>query len=275
MQEDIGRAKEPADEANNPESSKKIQENEQLLESEDVDEIKISEYTTDTIDIGKIENASSIQDRYEIKVYIIGCVNNPGIITIKEGQLLYEAIEAAGGVTEDADLQNINMVYQLTQNVMINILPKNIVKINMASEYGNDDADNAGPGVQIIKDTGDAVIQYTSSVTGCDKQNNNNNEADFSKTTNEKGKVNINKASIDELDTLPGIGKTIAESIIEYRESKGKFKKIEDIMNVPGIKKNDLSKSKILLLLTRACSEKRFMQGDHHFHHLGYFWGKF
>jgi len=48
-------------------------------------------------------------------------------------------------------------------------------------------------------------------------------------------KVNINTAGVDELVTLPGIGKAYAERIVEYRQKNGPFKKVEDIINVRGI----------------------------------------
>ena len=48
-------------------------------------------------------------------------------------------------------------------------------------------------------------------------------------------KVNINTAAVDELQTLPGIGKAYAERIVEYRQKNGPFKKVEDLMNVKGI----------------------------------------
>src|SRR3989339_360682 len=62
----------------------------------------------------------------EIKVYIVGCVNNPGIVTLKKGQLLNDAIVLAGGVTKDADIENINLVYELKENVMIRIKSKEL-----------------------------------------------------------------------------------------------------------------------------------------------------
>ena len=59
--------------------------------------------------------------------------------------------------------------------------------------------------------------------------------------------VNINTASAEELMTLPGIGKTRAAAIIEYRQQKGNFEKIEDIMNVKGIKTGIFSKINSLI----------------------------
>jgi len=65
----------------------------------------------------------SINQPEEIKVYITGCVKKPGIVTLKKGQLIDDAIKAAGGPTQDADL-NINMVYELNENAWIIIKSK-------------------------------------------------------------------------------------------------------------------------------------------------------
>ena len=63
----------------------------------------------------------------------------------------------------------------------------------------------------------------------------------------EEGKVNINKASKEELMTLPGVGESRAESIIQYREDVGAFQNIEDIMQVSGIKEGLFEKIKDLI----------------------------
>jgi comEA protein len=56
--------------------------------------------------------------------------------------------------------------------------------------------------------------------------------------------VNLNTASVDQLDTLPGIGPKVAARIVEYRQKNGPFKKIEDVMNVKGIGEKNFLKIK-------------------------------
>jgi len=46
-------------------------------------------------------------------VYVVGEVNKPGVVTLKKGQIIQDAIELAGGPTEDADIENINLAYEL------------------------------------------------------------------------------------------------------------------------------------------------------------------
>ncbi len=73
------------------------------------------------------------------------------------------------------------------------------------------------------------------------------NKIPESKESFDKERVNINTADEAELMTLPGIGKVRAAAIIEYRQQAGKFEKIEDIMNVKGIKTGIFSKIKNLI----------------------------
>lgn len=67
------------------------------------------------------------------------------------------------------------------------------------------------------------------------------------KDEKQTGLVNINSASADELMTLPGIGRSRAEAIVEYRTANGGFAAVEDIMKVSGIKENSYSKIKDLI----------------------------
>jgi competence protein ComEA len=152
---------------------------------------------------GGVEQAEIIQ------VYVVGCVNNPGVVTLEKGQIIRDAIEKAGGAAEDADIENINLAYKLNSNVMIRIR-------SIEDGITTTGSTVAGPGAEIIEDSGGAVV----------------------KTTSDSGRININKASALELQALPGIGEVMANDIVAYRNLYGPFKTIEDIMKVPNIKKN-------------------------------------
>lgn len=158
--------------------------------------------------------ASSLGDGAEspedIKVYVVGCVKKPGIVTLKKGQLIDDAIRAAGGATEDADLENINLVYRLKDNVMLRVYSREDAK-------QRDGVGEAGTGIGIVENDGGSVIIGEGSGSA-------------------GSLVNINTAGQDELETLPGIGESTAREIIAYREKNGAFKTIRDIMKVPGIK---------------------------------------
>ena len=69
------------------------------------------------------------------------------------------------------------------------------------------------------------------------------------------GMVNLNTATVAQLETLPGIGKATAERILEYRQKNGGFKKVEDLMNVRGIGEKSFLKMKPLITVTAPKSE--------------------
>jgi competence protein ComEA len=186
---------------------------------------------------GTVENNETAE---EIKVYVVGEVNKPGVVTLKKGQIIEDAIKAAGGFTGKADIENINLAFELNENVMLKILPKpqeGTQNSEDKKQQPNSVTALATPiqskapgfsGMEIKSDSGGAV------------QNGNDNN----KTEGSKGKVNINTASEEELDKLPGVGPSTASKIILYREKEGSFKKIEDIMNVPGIGESKFSEMK-------------------------------
>ena len=125
-----------------------------------------------------------------IYVYICGHVKEPDVYALTAGTRLYEAIKAAGGALEDADLQQLNLADQLTDGQRI---------------YVPAEGETA------------ASAEYTED-----------------KTSN--GLVNINTATVQQLQTLPGIGQAKANAIVAYREANGNFSSIEDLRKVPGIK---------------------------------------
>ena len=152
-----------------------------------------------------VENILEKDDKNkEIIVHITGAVKKNGIVKLKDGARIYDAIEMAGGSTDDADLSKINLAYVLEDGQKVYI-PK-IGEINQEN----------------------AEEEYITFEYG----NNKNIIQDYNKGGNEK--VNINTANQTELETLPGIGTATAEKIIDYRNKNGKFSSIEDIQNVKG-----------------------------------------
>lgn len=138
-----------------------------------------------------VTSAESVQTEAEtIYVYVCGHVRKPDVYPMEAGTRLYEAIKAAGGASEDADLQQLNLADTLTDGQRIYVPAE-------------------GEAVSAAENTED-------------------------KASN--GLVNINTATAEQLQTLPGIGQAKANAIVAYREANGSFSSIEDLRQVPGIK---------------------------------------
>ncbi len=156
----------------------------------------------------KTNEENKLETTTKIAVHITGEVKKEGLIYLQQGSRIADAIKEAGGETKEADLSQINLAYILEDGQKIYI-PNKKEKI---SEY-------------VTKNSGYNVIEKEEDKKG------------------EENKVNINTATQEELDGLPGIGPSIAQRIIEYRNENGKFNKIEDLQNVKGIgdaKYNDI-----------------------------------
>ena len=154
-----------------------------------------------------IDNQEQKNDTYQttskIKIHIIGEVTEEGIIELEEGERISDAIEKAGGVTQNADLSKVNLAYILQDGQKLYIPSMN-------------DDNN----VQYIStENGEGIIA----------ENNINDKSGINK------KVNINKASQSDLENIPGVGPSLAQKIISFRDENGKFKNVEDLKNVSGI----------------------------------------
>lgn len=146
----------------------------------------------------------------EIVVHISGAVKTEGIQFLYEGDRIKNAIDKAGGLSDNADISEINLAFILEDGMKIYIPTKGEKK----TEKENQTDDN--------KDNTEKYIQES-------------NETKSSNVTQSNKKVNINNASQTDLETLSGIGPSTALKIIKYREENGNFKAIEDIKNVSGI----------------------------------------
>ena len=171
-----------------------------------------SDVETISIDKSIINEEESTNDIDDIIVDIKGFVNKPGVYSFKKSNnmRINDLIVKAGGLLKDADTSTINLSKKLEDEMIIIIYSK--------SEIANftKTQDDLRKRLEICENKlkNDACIK--------EKESTSN------------GKININEASVNELQELNGIGKSKAEAIIEYR-NKTRFKSIDEIMKVDGI----------------------------------------
>ena len=137
-----------------------------------------------------------------IYIDIKGAVNRPGLYQLSEGSRMIDAIEAAGGLTIEADDRTINLAEKLLDQQKIIVYTES----EIAEQLMQEDRDNL-----LERDV------YPS------------NPSDATQ------KININIATIDELQALPNIGPKKAQAIIEYRQTNGSFQTIDQIKEIKGI----------------------------------------
>ena len=148
------------------------------------------------------------EEKNEIVVHITGAIKQEGVYKLEENSRVTDIVELAGGLREDADMSKINLALILEDGMKINIPSIN----------------------ENLEESEDKVVENT---------------IDINKSENNKTKkININTASKEELDTLPGIGEATAQKIIEYRNKNGKFSNIEEIKEVSGIGDSKFEKIK-------------------------------
>lgn len=155
------------------------------------------------------ESGEKAEDRMtesKVPVYadICGAVQHPGVYELEEGARIFELIEKAGGLQEDADLTAVNQAERVTDGMKVRVYTKEEAKELAMPE---------------VAGTASARVE-------------------------EPRKININQADQSELTALSGIGSARAADIIAYRTEHGGFQSIEEIMNVSGIKESTFQKIK-------------------------------
>jgi competence protein ComEA len=196
--------------------------------------------------VKKAESADSTSAPQEITVHVLGAVKNPGVYTLKEGSRLVNAIEAAGGCTEDGDADYLNLAYECADSMRI-VVPTKKEADKLRKEAAEGDLSGAD-GIYAGISTGIDAIHQDAYIENFSKEKNKEDNSDSVKDESmeaSEGKlININTASKEELMTLSGVGEAKATAIIEYREANGGFKDITDIMQVSGIKEGSYNKFK-------------------------------
>lgn len=157
----------------------------------------------------------------KLTVHVAGAVNNPGVYSLPAMSRVVDAVEQAGGATESANLDEINLADYIKDGQKIEV-PSINKSNNALADYK----------------LGDNLLN--SSVLKNSSEKNN-------QTKDKNELVNINTASASELQSLPGIGATIANSIIEYREENGDFQTTEELKNVSRIGDKTFDKLKDLV----------------------------
>ena len=137
-----------------------------------------------------------------ITVDVKGAVKAPGIYDLPVGSRVNDAVQKAGGLTEQADSKSLNLAQKVSDEALVYVPTK---------------------GEEVVS-------QQTGSGTA-------------SSTSKEK-KVNINKASLEELKQVKGLGGKRAQDIIDHRESNGKFKSVDELKKVSGIGAKTIEKLK-------------------------------
>ena len=154
------------------------------------------------------ESSSKAFAETEVYVDVDGAVARPGVYRLKDGARVSQAIDAAGGLTAEADVTGLNRASKVTDGQKIYV-----------PTVGEQQAALAAGGAE----GGAATVSGAGTSSGL---------------------VNINTASAAELQTLSGIGPSMAQSIIDERTQNGAFASVDDLMRVSGIGEKKLAKIK-------------------------------
>lgn len=155
-----------------------------------------------------------IEEEASLLVDVKGAVKKPGVYEVTNDTIVNDCIKLAGGLKSDADTNTINLSKKVVNEMVIYIPEKEEVK--------------ESPPLN------DAVIDNTPIIGTGTEENNPSSDK----------KININTATLSELQELDGIGESKAQSIIDYRNEVGLFKDINELMNVSGIGETVFAKIK-------------------------------
>lgn len=157
--------------------------------------------------------STSVGPTAKITVHVAGAVEQPGVYKLAPLSRVIDAVTAAGGARRDADLERINLAQLVidTEQVFIPI------RTNRATAPSREP-----PSVTPRHRPTTTIASGDQSTSG-------------GSNPQQSPMVNLNSATALEIDALPGVGPATAKAIVDYRRSKGKFSKVEELLNVSGI----------------------------------------
>lgn len=166
-----------------------------------------------------------------LRVHITGAVQNSGVYELPRGSVVQDAITAAGGLLPNADVSGLNLAEPLIDGRKIEVLEI------VPTATPQPPTATVGPGTPTLTPQPEPTATQTASRSS-------------GGVVISGGKVNINTATVAQLDTLPRIGPAIAQRIIDYRTANGPFQTIEEIQNVRGIGPATFEQLKDLITVT-------------------------
>ena len=152
----------------------------------------------------------SLREAMRVCIHVDGCVAAPGVYYLEAGSRVIDAVTAAGGATDEARTDAVNLAQEVQDGQQI-VIPSRV----------DDQAASSG--------AADRTASSSSQASG------------GLSPSGDDGLVNINTATAEELETLKGVGAATAEKIIADREANGPFKSIDDLTRVSGIGEKKLS----------------------------------
>jgi competence protein ComEA len=149
-------------------------------------------------------NGVSRSSRATVVVHVVGAVRRPGLLRLREGARVADALARAGGARRSADLAAVNLAAPLVDGTQI-LVPARVASGRAAAgpASGGDGRGDSASGAGLLAGGG--------------------------------GKVSLASATAEELDALPGVGPVTAQNILDYRSEHGPFGSVDDLDAVPGI----------------------------------------
>ena len=150
--------------------------------------------------------APAITEPVEVVVQVAGAVEQPGVYRLPVGARVIDLIDAAGGAVTDADLEAMALAAHLVDGQRVQVPHRGELLPASATGGGTGDGGAGDAG-----GAGGAV------------------------GTSPAAPVDLNSASLEQLDALPGVGPATAQAIVGYRTKHGPFQSVDDLTEVPGI----------------------------------------